>query len=263
MMFEVHCQDSLKFLESRGAESVQLVYIDPPFNRGYPQRNEDGEGFEDDYGDWALYRSFLKPRLEETHRVLTANGSLFFHIDWHYAHYIKVFLLDEIFGRENCMNEIIWSYDYGGRPRRRWAQKHDTIFWYVKDPENYTFNLEASDRIPYMAPSLVGEEKAARGKIPTDVWWNTIVPTNSKERTGYPTQKPLSILERIVLVHSNPGDTVLDFFCGSGTTGIAAVKHGRNAILVDNNPDACAIASARYNELMEQGSLLSLPASLE
>ena len=248
--YEVVCQDCLNYLKSRGAESVQLVYIDPPFNRGYGHYNEDGEGYEDDYGDWTLYRNFLIPRLTEAYRVLTEDGSLFFHIDWHLAHYCKTEILDGIFGRLHCMNEIIWSYDYGGRPRNRWAQKHDTIFWYVKNRDRYTFNLEASDRIPYMAPSLVGEEKAARGKIPTDVWWNTIVPTNSKERTGYPTQKPLSILERIVLVHSNPGDTVMDFFCGSGTTGVAAVKHGRKAILVDNNPDACEIAEVRIQNLL-------------
>ena len=249
MSYQVICQDALKYLKSRGAESVQLVYIDPPFNRGYAHRNEDGEGYEDDYGPFQTYAQFLEPILQELHRVLTADGSLFFHLDWHWAAYAKVFLLDKIFGRENCLNEIIWSYDYGGRPRKRWAQKHDTIYWYVKDRDNYTFNLEASDRIPYMAPSLVGDEKAARGKTPTDVWWNTIVPTNSKERTGYPTQKPLSILERIVLVHSNPNDTVLDCFCGSGTTGVAAVKHGREAILVDSNPTACEIAETRLQEL--------------
>lgn len=250
MSYEIVCKDALKYLESRGAESVQLVYIDPPFNRGYGHYNEDGEGYEDDYGSFSSYAAFLSPVLQELHRILTPNGSLFFHIDWHWSHYCKVVLLDKIFGRNNCMNEIIWSYDYGGRPKNRWPQKHDTIFWYVKSLSDYTFNLDASDRLPYMAPSLVGEEKAARGKTPTDVWWNTIVPTNSKERTGYPTQKPLSILERIVLVHSNPNDTVLDCFCGSGTTGVAAVKHGRNAILIDSNPDACKIAEVRIQNLL-------------
>ena len=176
--------------------------------------------------------------------MLAATGSFFFHIDYREAHYCKV-MLDGIFGRARFINEIIWAYDYGGRPKRRWPAKHDTILWYAKDPANYTFHLDAVDRIPYMAPALVGAEKAARGKTPTDVWWHTIVPTNGKEKTGYATQKPLGLLERIVKVHSSPGDTLLDFFAGSGTFGEAAAKHGRPCLLVDNNPEAVRIMERR------------------
>ena len=188
--------------------------------------------------------AFLEPRLKEAQRILTADGSLFLHIDYREVHYIKV-LLDQIFGRASFINELIWSYDYGGKPRNRWPAKHDNILWYAKDPENYVFNYEAIDRIPYMAPELVGPEKAARGKIPTDVWWMTIVPTNSKEKTGYPTQKPIKLLNRIVQVHSNPGDTVLDFFAGSGTTGFAAAKARRRFILMDNSSDAIKAMAER------------------
>ena len=165
-------------------------------------------------------------------------------MDYREVHYCKV-LLDEIFGRDSFINEIVWAYDYGARSKSRWSAKHDNILWYAKDPSNYTFNHDEMDRIPYMAPGLVGPEKAARGKTPTDVWWHTIVPTNGKEKTGYATQKPLGILERIVKVHSNPGDLVLDFFAGSGTTGEAAAMNDRRFILVDNNQDAIKIMADR------------------
>ena len=187
---------------------------------------------------------FCGPRLVEAHRVLSATGSLFFHIDYREVHYCKV-MLDEIFGRECFQNEIIWAYDYGARATKRWPAKHDNILWYTKDPARYTFHLNASDRIPYMAPGLVGAEKAARGKTPTDVWWHTIVSPTGKEKTGYATQKPLGILERIVRVHSNPGETVLDFFAGSGTTGEAAAKHGRNFVMVDESAVAVKIMEKR------------------
>ena len=198
-------------------------------------------GYADRFDD---YLAFLEPRLIEAHRVLAASGSLFFHGDCREVHYCKV-LLDGIFGRESFINEIVWAYDYGGRPKRRWPAKHDTILWYAKDPANYTFHLDAADRIPYMAPALVGAEKAARGKTPTDVWWHTIVPTTGKEKTGYATQKPLGLLERIVKVHSSPGDRLLDFFAGSGTFGEAAALHGRSCLLVDNNPEAVRIMERR------------------
>ena len=176
--------------------------------------------------------------------MLKSNGSFFLHVDYREVHYCKV-LLDEIFGRESFINEIVWAYDYGGRSKSRWPAKHDNILWYAKDPEDYTFNYEDVDRIPYMAPDLVGADKAERGKTPTDVWRHTIVPTNGKEKTGYPTQKPLGIVERIVRVHSNPGDVVLDFFAGSGTTGEAAAKLGRGFILVDNNAEAIRVMEER------------------
>ena len=265
----INLADNLDFLRKVEDDSVNLIYIDPPFNTGTKQsmtslktvRDEKGDrtGFggnryRTERGDSKSYLDsfddyigFLAPRIEEAKRILTTTGSLFLHVDQRESHYLKV-LLDQVFGRDSFMNEIIWSYDYGGRSKRKWPAKHDTIFWYATDPANYTFNVEAIDRIPYMAPSLVGKEKAARGKIPTDVWWQTIVPTNGKERTGYPTQKPLAILERIVKVHSNPGELVLDFFAGSGTTGVAAAKNDRQFILVDTNPEAVQVAAKRLTE---------------
>ena len=269
--------DNLKVLRTLASRSIALIYIDPPFNTGKAQtrvalrteRDAAGDrtgfqgrryrtttvgatGYADSFDD---YLAFLEPRLVEAHRVLAATGSLFFHIDYREAHYCKV-LLDGIFGRESFINEIIWAYDYGGRPKRRWPAKHDTILWYAKDPADYTFNFDEIDRIPYMAPALVGAEKAAKGKTPTDVWWHTIVPTNSKEKTGYATQKPLGLLERIVKVHSSPGDMLLDFFAGSGTFGEAATRHGRPCLLVDNNPEAVEIMErrlARYEPEVDRG----------
>jgi len=179
--------------------------------------------------------------------VLKSNGSLFFHIDWREAHYCKIWL-DKIFGRDNFINEIIWVYDYGARSKKKWSTKHDTIFWYAKNPKQYTFNYDEIERIPYMAPGLVGPEKAKRGKTITDCWWHTIVPTNGKEKTGYPTQKPLGIIERIIKVHSNPGDLVLDFFAGSGTIGEVCCKLNRSFILIDNNPEAISIIKKRLNK---------------
>jgi site-specific DNA-methyltransferase (adenine-specific) len=248
---------------------ARVAYIDPPFNTGKVQKRDrmkvtaaaDGArggfggrryhveklasgSFGDDYDD---YESFLLARIERSLRCLTPDGSLFVHLDYREVHYIKV-ALDRLLGRERFVNEIIWAYDYGARPKNRWPCKHDTILWYALDPDRYVFNHDEMDRIPYMAPGLVSAEKAARGKTPTDVWWHTIVPTNGREKTGYPTQKPLGILNRIVKVHSQPGDVVLDFFAGSGTTGEAAARHGRGFVLVDSNPDAVAIAARRLRE---------------
>ncbi len=248
-------------------ESVDLIYIDPPFNTGKSQSRKqiavekDSEGdrvgfggnryqttvlgeraYRDHFED---YLGFLEPRLQEAYRVLRLDGSLYFHIDYREVHYCKV-LLDEIFGRESFINEIIWAYDFGGRSKARWPAKHDNILFYAKDPECYTFNRDEVDRIPYMAPGLVGKEKAARGKFPTDTWWHTIVGTNSKEKTGYPTQKPVGVLRRIISVSSNPGDFVLDFFAGSGTVGEVCLDLGRQFILVDNNPQAIAVMKQRF-----------------
>ncbi len=194
------------------------------------------------------YMAFLEPRLVEARRVLRPNGSLYFHIDYREVHYCKV-LLDLIFGRENFLNEIIWAYDYGGRSKRKWPAKHDNILYYAKDAADYVFNESDIKRIPYMAPGLVGPEKAARGKLPTDTWWNTIVSPTGKEKTGYPTQKPLAILKRIIQASSNPGDIVLDFFAGSGTTGIAARLLKRRFILVDNNMEALEVMARRFDGL--------------
>jgi site-specific DNA-methyltransferase (adenine-specific) len=264
--------DNLEVLRGLASASIPLIYIDPPFNTGRRQIRPQMKTVRDDAGDRVgfggrRYRTelveqsaargygdrfedflgFLRPRLEEAHRVLAPTGSMFFHIDPREVHYCKV-MLDEIFGRACFQNEIIWAYDYGARATKRWPAKHDNILWYTRDPEKYTFNLGESDRIPYMAPKLVGEAKAARGKTPTDVWWHTIVSPTGKEKTGYATQKPLGILERIVRVHSNPGELVLDFFAGSGTTGAAAAKHGREFLLVDESAEAVAVMRKRLGE---------------
>jgi site-specific DNA-methyltransferase (adenine-specific) len=258
--------DNLELLPRFADESFQLVYVDPPFNTRKDQRrvtletvsSEDGDrvGFqgkryetrllaESSYRDrFDDYLGFLEPRLREARRLLTASGTLYFHIDYREAHYCKL-LLDEVFGRECFLNEIIWAYDYGARARRRWPAKHDTIFVYVKDPGRYHFDAEAVDREPYMAPGLVTAEKAARGKLPTDVWWHTIVSPTGKEKTGYPTQKPEGIVRRMVLASTSPSDWCLDFFAGSGTLGAVAAKLGRRYVLIDSNPDAVAVARAR------------------
>lgn len=266
---QIYYGDNLPILESLPSELVDLIYIDPPFNTGKTQKREqikteqveDGEGdrvgfqgksyrtttiarrgYADNFDD---FLGFLEPRLVEAHRLLKPHGSLYFHIDYREVHYCKV-LLDGIFGRKSFLNEIIWAYDYGGRTTKKWPPKHDNILWYAKDPENYIFNTDAIERIPYMAPGLVGKEKAARGKLPTDTWWHTIVGTNSFEKTGYPTQKPLGVINRIVEASSNPGDLVMDFFAGSGTVGESCLNMGRHFILIDNNPQALQVMARRF-----------------
>ena len=259
--------DNLAVLAELQDASAQLVYIDPPFNTGKRQRRvrlkterDETAGDRKGYGG-KRYRStvlgtssfadafddflaFLEPRLQEAFRILDAQGSFFLHIDYREVHYCKV-LLDEIFGRENFQNEIIWAYDYGARSKKRWSAKHDTILWYTKNPRDYAFDFDAMDRIPYMAPGLVGPEKAKRGKTPTDVWWHTIVSPNGSERTGYATQKPLGVVERIVRVHSRPGDLCVDFFAGSGTLGEAAARNARRFLLVDESEAAIAVMRER------------------
>ena len=258
--------DNLNVLRSMSAGTVDLIYIDPPFGSGQTRRLESirtGQGSKTRTGfggktynfevvssheyrdDMELdqYLEFLYVRLVEMHRVLRETGSLYLHLDFRSVHHARL-LLDEIFGPDRFLNELIWAYDYGGRARDKWPRKHDNIRWYAKS-DHWTFNRDEIDRIPYMAPGLVGPEKASRGKLPTDVWWMTIVPTNSRERTGYPTQKPLKLLERIVAASSNPGDLVADFFAGTGTLGVAAEKLGRRYLLVDNNPAAIDIAKTR------------------
>lgn len=259
--------DNLKVLRTIADASVQLIYIDPPFNTGGDQRRESIRAVRDAGGDrvgfgqqryrierlgerayrdeFDDYLGFLEPRLIEARRVLRDDGTLYFHIDAREVHYCKV-LLDSIFGRECFLNEVIWAYDFGGRTKRRWAPKHDNILVYVKHPRRYVFNAHDIDRVPYMAPTLVGPEKAARGKLPTDTWWHTIVPTGGREKTGYPTQKPLGILRRIVRASSAPGGLVLDFFAGSGSTGAASRELGRRFLLVDNNPGAFEVMRTRF-----------------
>ncbi len=263
----IYFGDNLPILQKMKSESVDLIYIDPPFNTGKRQsrtqikteRSATGDrtGFSGnryqtirlgsrEYLDiFDDYLAFLEPRLVEAYRILSAHGTLYFHIDYREVHYCKL-LLDQIFGRQCFLNEIIWAYDYGGRTKKRWPPKHDNILVYVKNPEHYTFNVAEIDRIPYMAPGLVGPEKAARGKLPTDTWWHTIVATNGKEKTGYPTQKPLGILNRMIRASSNPGDLVLDFFAGSGTTGVSCLELDRRFILIDNNPQALQVMRQRF-----------------
>lgn len=263
----IHLADNLDALGEIASGSVDLIYIDPPFNTGKVQtrtqlrtvRSDEGDrvGFQGRrYASTAIgtrrfgdvfddYLAFLEPRLGEAYRVLATSGSLYFHVDYREVHYCKV-MLDAIFGREAFINEIIWAYDYGGRPRNKWPPKHDNILLYAKDPARYIFNYDEIERIPYMAPGLVGPEKAARGKLPTDTWWHTIVPTNGREKTGYPTQKPLGILRRIVQASSPPDGLVLDFFAGSGTTGAAAIELGRRFMLVDSSPEALEVMARRF-----------------
>jgi site-specific DNA-methyltransferase (adenine-specific) len=250
--------------------SFQLVYIDPPFNTGGRRDRrtlrtsrpaaETGEGDRTGFGgrrytsvetgrmsypdSFTDYAGFLGPRLEEARRLLTDSGTLYVHLDWREAHYAKV-LLDDVFGRECFLNEVIWAYDFGGRAKDRWPAKHDTLLVYVKEMGAHLFDQDQIERVPYLAPGLVGPEKAARGKLPTDVWWHTIVPTAGREKTGYPTQKPEGVLRRVLQPSSRPGDWVLDFFAGSGTTGAVAAGAGRRFVLVDENPEATVVMRRR------------------
>ncbi len=261
--------DNLLLLNKLPSNSVNLIYIDPPFNTGKIQKrnfyksikdeNGDRKGFGGDnysliktisnqYNDKFInFHDFLEVRLKEAYRVLADNGSLYLHIDYREVHYIKI-LLDSIFGRESFINEIIWAYDFGARAKKRWPAKHDNILFYAKDPNNFTFNTEFLDREPYLAPGLVTPEKASLGKLPTDVWWHTIVSPTGKEKTGYPTQKPEAILRRIITASSNKDDLIMDFFAGSGTTGIVAAKNHRNFILADTNIEAINIIKNRFKK---------------
>ena len=262
--------ENLELLRGFSAGSFQLIYIDPPFNTGRRQERATLRAVSDPAGErtgfqgrryrtellerssyrdsFDDYLAFLGPRLEEAHRLLREDGTLYFHIDYREAHHCKL-LLDEVFGRECFLNEIIWAYDYGARAKSRWPAKHDTILVYVKNPRAYHFDSEAVDREPYMAPGLVTPEKAARGKLPTDVWWHTIVPTAGSEKTGYPTQKPEGVLRRIVQASSRPGDWCLDFFAGSGTLGAVAAQLGRRYVLIDSNPEAVRVMRERLDAI--------------
>ena len=266
---EVINGENLAALKSMPDESFQLIYIDPPFNTGrsqvrtnrssvssstgnlgfqgkrYEQVVKSVLSYDDDFAD---YWAFLEPRLIEAYRLLNESGTIYLHLDYREAHYAKV-LMDALFGRECFLNEIIWAYDYGGKSKSRWPAKHDTILVYVKNPAKYFFDSATVDREPYMAPGLVTPEKVARGKLPTDVWWHTIVSPTGKEKTGYPTQKPLGILRRIISASSRPGDRVLDFFAGSGTTAQAAFELKRQFVVVDQNPESIEVITGRLNAL--------------
>ena len=261
--------DNLEILRELPAASFQLIYTDPPFNTGKTQTRQTLRTVADPEGDRVGYQgrrfrsellarssysdafddylAFLEPRLIEAHRVLRQSGTFYLHVDYREAHYCKL-MLDEIFGRDCFLNEIIWAYDYGGKSKSRWPAKHDTILVYVKDPSAYLFDSDSVDREPYMAPGLVTAEKAERGKLPTDVWWHTIVPTNGSEKTGYPTQKPEGIVRRMVAASSRPGDWCLDFFAGSGTLGAVAAKLNRNYVLIDSNPEAVRVMRERLGD---------------
>ena len=266
---EVINGENLAALKSMPDQSFQLIYIDPPFNTGrsqvrtnrssvssstgnlgfqgkrYEQVVKSVLSYDDDFAD---YWAFLEPRLIEAYRLLNESGTIYLHLDYREAHYAKV-LMDALFGRECFLNEIIWAYDYGGKSKSRWPAKHDTILVYVKNPTKYFFDSATVDREPYMAPGLVTPEKVARGKLPTDVWWHTIVSPTGKEKTGYPTQKPLGILRRIISASSRPGDRVLDFFAGSGTTAQAAFELKRQFVVVDQNPESIEVITSRLNAL--------------
>ena len=277
------CGDNLAVTALLPDAAFRLIYLDPPFNTGRVQRRQSvsttrtpegarlGFGgnnydtvkgmlsrYDDRFDD---YWAFLEPRLAEAWRLLDEQGTLYLHLDYREAHYAKV-ALDALFGRDSFLNELIWAYDYGAKSTRRWPAKHDTILVYVKDPKSYYFDSEAVDREPYMAPGLVTPEKVARGKLPTDVWWHTIVSTNGSERTGYATQKPEGVLRRIVQASSAPGDRVLDFFAGSGTTGAVAQALGRRFLLVDESPDAVSIMRRRLPEAtVVHGPVATPPSS--
>jgi site-specific DNA-methyltransferase (adenine-specific) len=262
----IHLAGNMAVLPALPGAGFQLIYIDPPFNTGKPQTRRTLQAVPDPNGNrtgfqgrryrtrllsqsryrdaFEDYLAFLEPRLLQARRLLHPTGTLYFHIDYREAHYCKL-LLDEIFGRDCFLNELIWAYDYGARSKRRWPAKHDTILVYVKDPSAYHYDGEAVDREPYMAPGLVTAEKAARGKLPTDVWWHTIVPTSGAEKTGYPTQKPEGIVRRMVQASTRPGDWCLDFFAGSGTLGAVAAKLDRRYVLVDSNPEAVSVMRRR------------------
>jgi len=280
-MNQIYFGDNLEILKGMSSESIDLIYIDPPFNTKKKQKRTTIKTFRDDSGDRKGFKGnsyrtvelgtksyqdtfdsyidgFLRPRLVEAHRILKAHGSLYFHIDYREVHYCKI-LLDEIFGRDCFLNEIIWAYDYGGRAKSKWPAKHDNILFYVKDPKKYIFDTTDLDREPYMAPGLVDQKKAKRGKLPTDTWWEqfvsfdlndnwwmTIVPTNSKERIGYPTQKPQKLIDRIVKASSFHGNIVLDFFAGSGTVGASCLNLERDFILIDNNRSAMEVMASRF-----------------
>jgi site-specific DNA-methyltransferase (adenine-specific) len=260
--------DNLELMRAREDGIATLIYADPPFNTGVRQTRRALQTVADDAGDrtgfggrryatlevgrisyedhFDSYLGFLEPRLAEMHRLLADDGTLYLHLDYREAHYVKV-ALDTLFGRECFLNELIWAYDYGAKARGRWPAKHDTILVYVKDPERYVFDCEAVDREPYMAPGLVTPEKAAKGKRPTSVWWHTIVSPTGREKTGYPTQKPEGIVRRMVQASTRPGDLCLDPFAGSGTVGAVASKLGRRYLLMDDNPDAIRVMRARLS----------------
>lgn len=266
--------DNLGALRSLPDESFRLIYIDPPFNTGKAQvrhslktmrsatgnrlgfkgeRYETVKGAKLSYDDtFDDYWAFLQPRLIEAWRLLTDDGTLYLHLDYREVHYAKVYL-DAIFGSRCFLNEIIWAYDYGARARKKWPTKHDNILIYVKNPDHYLFNPQNVDSEPYKTPGL-HVLPSAMDVLPSDIWWHTIVSTMGKEKTGYPTQKPEGILRRIIQASSKPGDWVLDFFAGSGTTGAVAHALGRKFVMIDQNPESLATIEARLRPHLQSAA---------
>lgn len=245
MRLEVYQSDSLEYLSKVAADSIDLIYIDPPFNTRKRQVSaRTGIGFDDTFSD---YIGWIRPLMVEARRVLKESGTIYVHLDHRESYKVRYLVLDPVFGEHNYLSSVVWAYDFGGRGKDRWPAKHDDILVYAKCVGKHVFNWDEIERIPYMAPSLCGPEKAALGKVPTDVWWMSIVGTNSKERLGYPTQKPVNLVRRAVQASSPPGGLVLDFFAGSGTTGEACRQLNRDCILVDKGPEAVALMKRRFN----------------
>jgi DNA modification methylase len=259
--------DNLDVLASLPDGSVDLIYIDPPFGTGTIRRggHDSSHRYRDVPGDPSRYVAWLHERLAQSRRVLSSHGSLFVHLDYRTVHYVKV-ELDTIFGRDRFINELIWCYSVGGKSRRSFGRKHDTILWYSRTAE-YAFFPDAVKvprksgshmRVVQTEDGELVQEKTDRksgkvyryplsaGKVPED-WWTDIEILNrgDAERTGWPTQKPERLLERIIQSTTTPGALVADWFCGSGTTGVVAQRLDRRFVLVDRESHAIACAQAR------------------
>lgn len=265
----IYCGDCLLKLKEIPPDSIDLIYIDPPFssNRNYVAfwKEQEKRHFEDRFENVSAYIDYMKPRLKELHRVLKPTGSFYYHLDWRASHYIKVLLdSDYLFGYKNFQNEIIWHFTVGGRSKKRFPRKHHTILFYTKT-KNYTFNgkdigiprktgkssfggkmgIDKNGR-PYQDKLAKSSGKYYRyyldeGKVPEDVWSIESMQSQDKRRLGYPTQKPPSLLERIIKASSNKGDIVLDAFCGCGTTLFEAQKLNRKWIGIDISPTSCRL----------------------
>lgn len=251
----VYLSEASRLMSELSEGSIDLIYADPPFGTNNRQRSGD-LSYSDSFDD---YVQFIKEHAAHLQRVLNDSGTAYVHLDYRWVHYAKV-ELDLTFGRENFLGEIVWSYNFGGRGKNFFAKKHDTILVYAKQKGHHVFNYDDIDRIPYKAPEMqyVGrsreeaERRIAAGQVPTDVWDIPIIGTNSRERVGYPTQKPTSLIRRIVVASSPVGGVVLDPFCGSGTTAIVAASVGRRFIVCDKSEDAVRVTGERLTHAMVQ-----------
>lgn len=276
--------DCLEVMRKMDSESVDLIYLDPPFfsNRNYEVIwGDKGEvrSFEDRWsGGIDHYIAWLKERVAEMHRLLKPTGSIYLHCDWHANSYIRVYILDKLFGQNNFRNEIIWCYNGPSNLKTSFPNKHDTIFRYVKSNDNILFNKDEI-LIPYSEETLKRRtyaetkkkgikfkgkdiEEYQKGMVPFD-WWNDI-PSGGQmsrnERIGYPTQKPEKLLDRIIKASSNEGDTILDPFVGGGTTVVVADKLNRNWIGIDQSVQAIKVSEMRIDK---QQGLYSKPFYLQ